>query len=62
MNIEGCVFEINQNFSNKVIDVLREYRKTNTDLICAFEQISDAYTESIDKLIKLAVDYALKED
>lgn len=62
MNIEGCVFEINQNFSNKVIEVLREHCETSDDLICAFKQISDAHTKSVNKLIKLTVDYALKED
>lgn len=62
MNIEERVFEINQNFSNEVIEVLREHCETSADLICAFKQISDAYTKSVNKLIKLTVDYALKEE
>lgn len=62
MNIEERVSEINQNFSNEVIEALREYCETSADLIFAFEQISNAHTESVNKLIKLTVDYVLKED
>lgn len=62
MNIEERVSEINQNFSNEVIEVLREHCETSADIIPAFKQISNAYTESVNELIKLTVDYALKED
>lgn len=62
MNIEERVFEINQKFSNEIIEVLREYCENTSDIIPAFKQISNVYTESVNELIKLTVDYALKED
>lgn len=61
MGIEELIFETNMEFAEETIAVLREHVDRKDELINAFIQISNAYTKSAKKIVKISAKYVYGE-